>query len=50
MNRKIHKSHKLANVCYEIRGPVLERAVKARQRFESLLDFGDEPPIKTATD
>ena len=37
------------------RRPVLERAVKARERFESLLDIGDEPPIgrpriKTATD
>jgi sugar phosphate isomerase/epimerase len=32
------------------RRPVLERAVKARQRFESLLSAGDEPPIGSATD
>jgi sugar phosphate isomerase/epimerase len=32
------------------RRPVLERAVKARQRFESLLSIGEEPPIKPATD
>jgi len=32
------------------RRPVLERAVKARERFESLLSMGDEPPISTATD
>ena len=32
------------------RRAVLERAVKARERFESLLDIGDEPPINTATD
>ena len=32
------------------RRPVLERAVKARQRFESLLSIGDEPPINPATD
>ena len=32
------------------RRAVLERAAKARERFESLLDFGGEPPINTATD
>jgi sugar phosphate isomerase/epimerase len=32
------------------RRPVLERAVKARKRFESLLSAGDEPPIGSATD
>ena len=32
------------------RRTVLERAVKARARFESLLNIGDEPPINTATD
>ena len=32
------------------RRPILERAVKARARFEALLAFGDEPPIETAVD
>jgi len=32
------------------RRAVLERAVKARERFESLLDIGDEPPIGSAAD
>ena len=32
------------------RRPILERAVKARARFEALLAFGDEPPIETAAD
>lgn len=32
------------------RRPVLERAAKARERFESLLDLGGEPPINPATD
>lgn len=32
------------------RRSVLERAVKARHRFEGLLSLGDEPPINTATD
>lgn len=32
------------------RRAVLERAVKARRRFESLLDLGDEPPIGPAAD
>lgn len=32
------------------RRPVLERAVKARERFESLLNIGDEPPINPAAD
>ncbi len=32
------------------RRPVLERAVQARQRFESLLSIGDEPPIGPDTD
>jgi sugar phosphate isomerase/epimerase len=32
------------------RRPVLERAVKARERFEALLNLGDEPPIGPATD
>lgn len=32
------------------RRSVLERAVKARQRFESLLNLGDDPPIGSATD
>lgn len=32
------------------RRAVLERAVKARERFESLLNIGDEPPINPATD
>lgn len=32
------------------RRPVLERAMKARHRFESLLSLDDEPPIGSATD
>lgn len=32
------------------RRPILERAVKARARFEALLAFGDESPIETAVD
>ena len=32
------------------RRPVLERAVKARERFESLLSIGDEPPTSAAAD
>jgi sugar phosphate isomerase/epimerase len=32
------------------RRPVLERAVKARERFEALLDIGDEPQIDPAAD
>jgi len=32
------------------RRPVLERAVKARERFEALLNLGDEPPIGPAAD
>jgi len=32
------------------RRPVLERAMKARQRFESLLSLDGEPPIGSATD
>ncbi len=32
------------------RRPVLERAVKARERFESFLNIGDEPPIGPAAD
>jgi len=32
------------------RRPVLERAAKARERFERLLAIGDEPPMSPATD
>ncbi len=32
------------------RRPVLERAVKARERFELLLNIGDEPPMGSAAD
>ncbi|MDP3717168.1 MAG: sugar phosphate isomerase/epimerase family protein [Acidobacteriota bacterium] len=32
------------------RRPVLERAAKARARFESLLSIGDEPPMNPAAD
>ena len=32
------------------RRPVIERAVKAREQFESLLNIGDEPPIGSAAD
>jgi len=44
MNRKIHKSHKLANVCYEIRGPVLERARQMEEEGQRIIKLNTGNP------
>ena len=47
MEHMIHKSHKLHNVCYEIRGPVLEEAYRLEEAGQRILklNIGNPAPF-----
>lgn len=44
MESMIHKSHKLHNVCYEIRGPVLERARQMEEEGHRIIKLNTGNP------
>ncbi|MDR3411435.1 MAG: pyridoxal phosphate-dependent aminotransferase [Formivibrio sp.] len=44
MEHMIHKSHKLHNVCYEIRGPVLERARQMEEEGHRIVKLNTGNP------
>ena len=58
MEHMIHKSHKLHNVCYDIRGPVLERAKQMEEEGHRIIKlntgnpatFGFEAPEEITQD
>ncbi len=44
MEHMIHKSHKLHNVCYDIRGPVLERAKQMEEEGQRIIKLNTGNP------
>src|SRR5471030_1372789 len=44
MEHMVHKSHKLHNVCYEIRGPVLERARQMEEEGHRIIKLNTGNP------
>lgn len=58
METLIHKSHKLHNVCYDIRGPVLERAKQMEEEGQRIIKlntgnpqvFGFDAPVEITQD
>ena len=58
MRKRIHKSDKLASVCYDIRGPVLDKAREMEDEGQHIIKlnignlavFGLEPPDEIVQD